>query len=86
MLYQMDVGVGCFVFSQGVMMGYREQREKILVRRMKKEKELQIGGFKTMRRTLRAVLPLIVLGFARLGAIKGTEYQVCYFSVIFDIF
>ena len=53
----MDVGVGCFVFSSGLVAGPR----------------LQNSG--SLRRTLRLVLPVLLLGLARVVFTKALDYQ-----------
>eukprot|EP00158_Paraphelidium_tribonemae_P003752 Partr_v1_DN26348_c0_g3_i2_m43336 putative Phosphatidylinositol glycan anchor biosynthesis, class W len=58
--FQMDVGVGSFVFSQGVVNGRKMGRGI---------------SFRVFVRSCLSVLPLLTLGFARLWFVKSTGYQ-----------
>lgn len=68
----MDVGVGAFVFSAGL----------VGARPVLKERAAHAGGSRAMRTTLprrladslRHSLPLLVLGFVRLLSVKGLDY------------
>lgn len=57
----MDVGVGCFVFSQGIMSGHRLSG--------------LCPGWQDFKKSLRASLPLWILGSVRLFLVKATDYQ-----------
>lgn len=66
----MDLGVGSFVFSAGV----------VSVRQQLKEEEDKTGAFKTtflqrMNDAIRHSLPLMALGFLRLRSVKSLDYQ-----------
>jgi phosphatidylinositol glycan class W len=64
----MDLGVGMVVFSMGIV-----SVKSFLPR----ADGLSMPALSTrMRRALSDTLPLLVLGFARLIAVKGTAYQV----------
>ena len=58
----MDVGVGCFVFAQGVMSGHRLAAAGV-------------PGWREFQRAVRASVPLWILGSVRLFLVKATDYQ-----------
>eukprot|EP00842_Homolaphlyctis_polyrhiza_P004676 jgi/Hompol1/5209/HPOL_004233-RA len=58
----MDVGVGAFVFSSGLVYGSRI-------------KNVQSTSFSRLLKTLRSCLPVLVLGFARMLLTKSVNYQ-----------
>ncbi|KAG8743284.1 Glucosaminyl phosphatidylinositol (GlcN-PI) nositol acylation protein [Ceratobasidium sp. 414] len=64
---QMDLGVGSFVFSQGVVSAIPIIKNPEILR------GALIPKFLT---ATRKVIPLFVLGFVRVLAVKGTEYPV----------
>lgn len=62
----MDLGVGSFVFSAGV----------ISVRKQLKEPNFSFGAFlQSLNDAIRHSLPLMALGFVRLYSVKGLDYQ-----------
>ncbi|KAF8607314.1 hypothetical protein BDV93DRAFT_488337 [Ceratobasidium sp. AG-I] len=61
----MDLGVGSFVFSQGVVSA---------IPMIKNPGMLQGAVLPKVLTTLRKVIPLLVLGLVRVLAVKGTEY------------
>lgn len=63
----MDIGVGSFVFSQGVVSA---------IPLLKNPAYLASPLGPKLLNTLKKVLPLLVLGVARVLAVKGTEYPV----------
>jgi phosphatidylinositol glycan class W len=58
----MDVGVGAFVFSSGVVNS--------------KAKKLNLSSFGLLMKSLKDSMPLWILGIVRLISVKGLEYQV----------
>jgi phosphatidylinositol glycan class W len=63
----MDLGVGAVVFSSGVVAA----RSFVL-----DASKAQASLFARLKRSLYDSMLLLLLGFARLLAVKGTEYQV----------
>ena len=68
----MDLGVGSFVFSQGVVSA---------IPMIKNPTMLQGAVLPKVLATLRKVIPLLVLGLVRVLAVKGTEYPVSAIQV-----
>ena len=66
----MDMGVGSFVFSQGVVSAIPLLKDPLY---------LTSPLIPKTTRTLRKTLPVILLGLVRVLLVKGTEYPVKYF-------
>ena len=64
---QMDLGVGSFVFSQGVVSA---------IPLLKNPTQLIAPVLPKIARIARKVSPLFLLGFVRLISVKGTDYPV----------
>ena len=73
---KMDIGVGSFVFSQGIVSAIP------LVKNPAHLREPLLPKF-TM--VLRKCLPVLLLGLFRTVSVKGTEYPVSNTSVISSI-
>ena len=67
----MDIGVGSFVFSQGVISAIPILKDPV---------RLLGPTFPKLITTVRKVLPMIVLGVVRVISVKGTDYPVCNFN------
>ena len=63
----MDVGVGSFVFSAGLVAARPVLKERLTG----KQKRLTVRLYNSLRHSL----PLLVLGFIRLYSVKGLDYQ-----------
>ena len=68
---QMDIGVGSFVFSQGVVSAIPLLKEPNYLLSPLTEKTVSV---------LKKVSPVIALGFIRLLSVKGTDYPVRFES------
>lgn len=64
----MDIGVGSFVFSQGVISA---------IPLLKDPRRLTMPMLPKIISVSKKVLPLFVLGIVRLISVKGTDYPVC---------
>ena len=64
----MDLGVGSFVFSQGVVSAIPLLKEPSRLQKPLSTKLIQ---------TFKKVAPVAILGLIRLVAVKGTDYPVC---------
>ena len=64
---QMDLGVGSFVFSQGVVSA---------IPLLKNPTQLIAPVLPKITRIARKVSPLFLLGLVRLISVKGTDYPV----------
>lgn len=69
----MDIGVGSFVFSQGVVSA---------IPILKDPQRLAMPVVPKMINVSKKVLPLVVLGVVRLISVKGTDYPVWHSSGI----
>jgi hypothetical protein len=67
--FKMDIGVGCFVFSQGVVYGNPHRRIQ------SSSAASSTGMFHLLIKTIRSSSPLFALGFVRLLLVKSTDYQ-----------
>jgi len=65
----MDLGVGSFIFSQGVISA---------IPLLKDPSHLQKPLSTKLMRTLKKVTPVAMLGLIRLLAVKGTGYPVSW--------
>lgn len=65
---QMDLGVGSFVFSQGIVSA---------IPLLKKPAHLSSPMVPKIVDAVRKSLPIILLGVVRVIVVKGTEYPVC---------
>jgi phosphatidylinositol glycan class W len=65
---QMDIGVGSFVFSQGLVSA---------IPIIKDPTYLSSPFVSKMTNTLKKVLPILVIGVIRVLLVKGTDYPVC---------
>ena len=74
----MDLGVGSFVFSSGVISARAVLRELHTFEQAQTHKvELtRISVGKRLSVAFRSSLPLLILGFIRLASVKGTDYAV----------
>lgn len=74
----MDLGVGSFVFSNGVVSARAALKEVYASQQAlaRGSKFQSTSAGKRLATTLRASLPLFVLGFIRLATVKGTDYAV----------
>ena len=74
----MDLGVGSFVFSSGVVSARGVLREIHAFQQAYSQKVTYIGvsAGKRVAATVRSALPLFILGFVRLASVKGTDYAV----------
>lgn len=66
----MDLGVGSFVFSQGVVSSIPLLKDPSHLSAPLKSKFFTV---------IRKTLPIIFLGLVRVLLVKGTEYPVTYF-------
>lgn len=66
----MDLGVGSFVFSAGVVAARQALKERLAARKGKRSAGLGSKLFGSIRHSV----PLIVLGFIRLYSVKGLDY------------
>ena len=66
---QMDVGVGSFIFSQGIVSA---------IPLLKDPKHLTSPLVPIVMNALRKSLPIIFLGILRVVMVKGTDYPVTY--------
>lgn len=64
----MDLGVGSFVFSQGLVSA---------LPMIKNPRYLTEPFIPKFAQTLRKCLPVLILGLFRTVSVKGTEYPVC---------
>ena len=64
----MDIGVGSFVFSQGVISA---------IPLLKDPAYLLAPALPKIVTVCKKVLPLLVLGILRVISVKGTQYPVC---------
>jgi phosphatidylinositol glycan class W len=64
----MDLGVGSFVFSQGVVSA---------IPILKDPAYLTSSPTPKILRTVKKAIPLVLLGFIRVIMVKGVEYPVC---------
>lgn len=65
----MDLGVGSFVFSQGLIAA---------IPLVKDPKYLSAAVMPKMSKAIRKMLPLLALGLTRVLLIKGTDYPVSH--------
>lgn len=63
----MDVGVGSFVFSQGIVSA---------TPLIKDPSQLHADVIPKLYRIFKKILPVVVLGIVRVLLVKGTEYPV----------
>jgi len=74
----MDLGVGSFVFSGGLVSA------RALLKELHAFQQAQVKGVQytpisvaeRVSTTIRSAVPLLVLGFIRLATVKGTDYAV----------
>lgn len=75
---QMDLGVGSFVFSSGVVSARSVLRElhtfELAQAHNLEFTRLSVG--QRLSAAFRSSLPLLILGFIRLASVKGTGYAV----------
>ena len=72
MTLQMDLGVGSFVFSQGIVSAIPMVKDPTYLK-------APIGP--KMIAVIRKCLPVLFLGLVRTLSVKGTQYPVCYSNV-----
>ena len=73
----MDLGVGSFVFSQGIVSA---------IQLIKNPAYLTSPVMSKFIRVTHKSLPIIVLGLIRVILVKGTDYPVNYWFVLFPYF
>ncbi|KAA8907529.1 GWT1-domain-containing protein [Sphaerosporella brunnea] len=64
----MDLGVGSFVFSSGVVSA------RTVVKQYLSPTSSSVSFARRMKTAMRSSLPLLILGFVRLAMVKGVEY------------
>jgi len=80
---QMDLGVGSFVFSSGLVSS-RAVLKELHAFQQAQAKGVQytpISAAKRVSATIRSAVPLFVLGIIRLATVKGTDYAVWLHSL-----
>lgn len=76
----MDLGVGSFVFSSGVVSARGVLRELRAFEQSQAHKSefTRVSAGRRLSTAFRSSLPLLILGFIRLASVKGTDYAVFY--------
>ncbi|KAF8477526.1 GWT1-domain-containing protein [Kalaharituber pfeilii] len=72
----MDLGVGSFVFSSGVVSArvVLKELDAFVQAQKRNEKYNTLTAGKRIQATIKSTLPLLVLGFIRLASVKSTGY------------
>ena len=79
----MDLGVGSFVFSGGLVSARAVLKELHALQQAQAKgvRYTPISAAKRVSSTVKSAVPLLILGFIRLATVKGTDYAVWLHSI-----